>query len=238
MRLYAYCLAEGPPPLPPAVSGIGGATPRVLSLDVGVVGVVSDFPEERAAVSPENVLAHERVVAHVLASTTPLPLRFGAVVSPARLESYVGSHRDALRAAFERVRGCVEMSVKVIWDAADLGAVGGAAGDAGPESGPATGPGAAFLEAKRRQILGDETRRERADAVAGWLLARLGHVVRESAVHTRPQEALFLAGAYLVERAQLGEYRERLRGACAERPDLRFLASGPWPPYSFSQAGP
>jgi gas vesicle protein GvpL/GvpF len=37
-----------------------------------------------------------------------------------------------------------------------------------------------------------------------------------------------------VERDFVDEYRARLKVARAERPDLHFLVSGPWAPYSFA----
>jgi hypothetical protein len=43
--------------------------------------------------------------------------------------------------------------------------------------------------------------------------------------------------AHLVERERVVAYRERLRSLGAERVGLRFLTSGPWPPYSFSDVG-
>jgi hypothetical protein len=45
---------------------------------------------------------------------------------------------------------------------------------------------------------------------------------------------MVLAAAHLVERGRLPAYRKGLGAARTERPDLHFLISGPWPPYSFA----
>src|SRR5438874_9104833 len=112
MSLYAYCLcAESPRDALAAVAGVADVPPRVLACGA-VVAVVSEFDADVVAVTRTHVLAHERVVGHVLAETTPLPFRFGTLTSAARLQSYVAAHETALRARLERVRGCVEMSVK------------------------------------------------------------------------------------------------------------------------------
>jgi hypothetical protein len=37
-----------------------------------------------------------------------------------------------------------------------------------------------------------------------------------------------------VERGAVEAYRLRLKEARSERPELKFLVSGPWPPYSFA----
>ncbi len=101
---------------------------------------------------------------------------------------------------------------------------------------PQEGRGAAYLSAKRREILGDESLRSEAEETARWLAARLDEAVRETETSVRPRDALVLAVAHLVERRRLEEYRERLRAARLERDQLHFLTSGPWPPYSFVQA--
>lgn len=118
MNVYAYCLSdEVAADAPEAVTGVGGATTRLLWGSGGIAAVVSDFDGDAVGVTRANVLAHERVVGAVLARATPLPFRFGTVVTEERLMSYVAAQGEALRAQLEFVRGCVEMSVKVIWKA-------------------------------------------------------------------------------------------------------------------------
>jgi hypothetical protein len=240
MKLYAYCLSdEAAARAVESEIGLAGAQPRLLWCGE-IAAVVSDFDEERAAVTRENVLAHERVVRRVLVETTPLPFRFGTIVSDARLQSYLNSQQDSLRAQLARVRGCVEMSVKVIWnrDAVRDEAVRDDSGaDAPVEASPAMkGSGTAFLAAKRREILGERVLKERASDVAAWLSERLGDVVRESEISLQPNESLVLSAAHLVERARLEDYRDALRRARSERGELHFLTSGAWPPYSFTSA--
>jgi Gas vesicle synthesis protein GvpL/GvpF len=240
MNFYVYCLSdEVTGEMIEGVAGVRGA-PRLIQYG-GIVAVVSPFEGESAAVTRKNVFAHERVIDHVLAHTTPLPFRFGTVVDEARLESYVNSQRERLEAQLERVRGCVEMSVKVIWSvsAVKREALGGndsAQPDtAMDESSASRGRGAAFLMAKKREIMGDEALKARAESVAVWLAGHLGDAARETDTRVRPLEALVVAAAHLVERARLEVYQERLGEARRERSDLHFLTSGPWPPYSFSQ---
>ena len=236
MSLYAYCLSDEIMPRTIATSaGIAGAKPFLIECG-GIAAVVSEFDGASVSVSRDNVFAHERVIESVLAQTTPLPFRFGTVVAPARLESYINSQRSSLQEMLARVRGCIEMSVKVIWDVETMKRLEDGEDTTGPGASAmeTTGPGAAFLAAKRREILGDEMLKKRAAELAAWLNEYLGDVVRESVVRVCPTEALVIAAAYLIERAQLEKYREHLKHARDERCDLRFLTSGPWPPYSFS----
>ncbi|HEV3470482.1 MAG TPA: GvpL/GvpF family gas vesicle protein [Pyrinomonadaceae bacterium] len=234
MSLYVYCVSDevtgealaGTP-------GLAGAPVRLFER-AGLAAVVSPFEEEPVPVTREHALAHNRVNAVVLARTTPLPFRFGTLADGERLASYLESREAALRAALAAVRGCVEMSVKLMWDAAVArrGAGAAAGGEQGGAPAPAGG-GTAFLLAKRRELLGDEDLRRRADELAAWLELRTSDLARASDVRVRPSASLVVRAAHLVARARVGEYRDRLRALRAERPDLRFLTSGPWPPYSF-----
>jgi len=161
------------------------------------------------------------------------------VVSAAQLENYVNSQRGFLQEQLTRVRGAVEMSVKVIWDVETIRREAaqreGKAGALPRKADEALGRGTSFLEGLRREMMGDEALKAEAAEVASWLAERLGDAVRERSVSVRAPEALFIVAAHLVERARLDEYQERLSKARLERPGLHFLTSGPWPPYSFSQ---
>lgn len=101
----------------------------------------------------------------------------------------------------------------------------------------AAGAGTAFLLKKRRELLGEEGARRRAEAAAAWLASGVGELTHATAARLSPAEAIFVRAAHLVERPRVADYRARLRALAAERRDLRLLTSGPWPPYSFSDSG-
>lgn len=224
MKLYVYCLAENVDAPATAVSGISGAQVDLLKIDDFSL-VVSKFEGDSAPpVTRDNALTHAAVVSSLLNQTTPLPFRFGIVVSEEKLRSYVTTRRESLKAKLAQLRGCVEMSVKIIWDADE--------DDRDVES-PEEGPGARFLKEKRLEILGSERRAEQAKQLAAWLREQVQPVVRDEGVSLCPTEKLIVAASHLVPREQAAEYRERLANAWKIRPELHFLVSGPWPPYSF-----
>src|SRR5947209_1708637 len=241
MNLYAYCLSdEVTDSMIESVAGLSGAKTRLMQCGE-IMAVVSEFDDERATVTRENVLAHERVVRRVLSETTPLPFRFGAVVTESQLQSYVDSQQDHLKAQLERVRGCVEMSVKVIWN---LEAVRQEIAEHYEQESKAIGvgetrrgSGTAFLVMKRSEILGENVTRTRAEEIADWLAEALEETVREPQVPGEPSAPLVISAAHLVERRRLKDYRSALRCARSSRRDLHFLTSGAWPPYSFTIAG-
>ena len=227
MKLYVYCLAGNIDALKAPAVGISGAPVELLKVQDFAL-LVSRLAGESALVTRENVLTHDTVVRSVLHETTPLPFRFGSVVTEQQLDSYLNTHRADLKAKLAQVRGCVEMSVKIISNTVQ-GEFTERADD--------EGPGARFLKQKRREILGGERRTEEAKQVAAWLNQQLAKYVEQEEVSLCPTEKLIVAAAHLISRDDVTEYRERLADARKTRPELHFLVSGPWPPYTFSNIG-
>jgi Gas vesicle synthesis protein GvpL/GvpF len=220
MKLYVYCLAEQIDALATTVTGISGAKVDIVKLEDFSL-LVSQIEGEPALVTRENALAHDAVVRSVLDQTTPLPFRFGTLTTEKELRGYLKTRRPNIEARLALVRGCLEMSVKIIGntDQAEIGV-----------ENRDLGPGAAFLEKKRREIFGSEQAKE----VADWLQKEVRETVREEQVSLCPTEKLIVAAAHLVEREHLAAYRDHVGNARKLRPELHFLVSGPWPPYSFS----
>jgi hypothetical protein len=230
--LYAYCLAEEVDKREiDAVVGVAGNAPGLISYG-GILAVTSEFAGKRVELSRENVYSHERVIGLVTAKTSPLPFRFGTLVSRLELDHYVETNKRSLLDLLARVRGSIEMSVKIICppepaggEAAEPEVVNSATGS--------LGTGALFLAAKRREIRNAEYLNARSGEIATWLAESLGSTVRDSRIRLRPSAGLAVAAAHLVEKGRLDEYRERLVAARRSRSNLHFLTSGPWPPYSF-----
>lgn len=229
MKLYAYCVAEGLSALDDTPRGISDAEVRLLNIGDLVV-LVSDYGIDAVPVTRENALSHAAVVRSVLAQSTPLPFRFGTLVTEQQLRSYVTAREPVLKKALAHVSGCVEMSVKIIWDVSNKQS----AGPTEPTQAEEAGVGTNFLAAKRRQILGDERKAAEAVELSKWLDAVVTGLTRDEMVTLRPSEKLALAAAHLVERSKIEQYRGNLAAARENRPELRFLVSGPWPPYSFA----
>jgi len=228
MKLYAYCLAEGLDTLGDSPRGISGAPVRLLKID-DVVVLVSDVDIDTVPVTRDNALAHAAVVRSVLDQTTPLPFRFGTLVTEEQLRSYVSTRKSALEKKLAHVRGCVEMSVKIIWQPSQETKAQTNTNHSEPQ-----GAGATFLAEKRREILGDERRATSAAEISAWLHEKVNGLTRDEQVIVRPSERLLLAAAHLVERVNIQSYRAGVGEARENRPELHFLTSGPWPPYSFA----
>ena len=229
MKLYVYCLAEDIEQPAQSTLGISGAPVRVLKSE-NLSVLASELNEDSVPVTRDNALAHAAVVRSVLDRTTPLPFRFGTMVTEQQLQSYLSTHKAALENKLASVRGCVEMSVKIIWEnSAEKRQAKHETTEAS-----AQGVGATFLAEKRRQILGDEQRGAKATEISTWLHENLSGLIRDEQVTIRPGERLVLVAAHLIERDKIAQYREEFAETRRNRPELHFLLSGPWPPYSFA----
>jgi len=225
MKFYVYCIASTPVELDTSLIGVGGGAVEQLIVD-GLSVVASKFDTDRVSVSRENILRHEAIVRNVLAMTTPLPFRFGTLVTEAGLRSYVTSRKAALQDRLEVVKDSVEMSIKVIWQSTD--------DDESPATTEDLGVGAAFLVAKRQELFGDERLVKRSQEIADWLSGRIKNLVKKENISVHPKQKLVVAGAYLIQRAIQAQFRTRVEELAVERPELHFLTSGPWPPYTFA----
>ena len=232
MKHYAYCLTDSPVALE-EITGLSRARPYLIREDE-FSAVVSDYAGDAVGATAENVFDHQRVVNHVLTQVTPLPFRFASLVSEPAIRRYIRSQAVGLRATFARVRGCVEMAVKVIWDLEAIRQISSPVHGSNTSPSGSIGAGTAFLLAKQQEILGDELLKSEAAKIAAWLSARVADYVKAEDVQVRPERALVLTAAFLVERQNLTQYRDRLTLLQDERKDLRFLTSGPWAPYTFA----
>jgi len=174
---------------------------------------------------------HEGVVRRLLGSTAVVPLRFGSIHHDrASVERFLQARRAEFAATLERVRGLVEVGVKVWLEPRDRAAE--------PEA-PLPASGREYLERRKQE-------RDRAAAASGELDDRLRGIherlaaVAEAAALNRPQareltgadREMVLNAAYLVatDDEALRAEVERLR---SENADLAFEVTGPWAPYNF-----
>ena len=165
-----------------------------------------------------------------------LPARFGTVMpDPEAVEETLARHHEAFAGGLRRVRGCVELGVRVMWQS-EAGT--GADGDE-PAAPPIDAPGAsgrAYLAAR----LAEEQRRRAAVRRAAELAGALDETFRSCAAdgtfRVLPSPKFVMTGAYLVPRDRAHEFRRRVEDAGAAHPDVRLLCTGPWPPYHFVPA--
>ena len=228
MKLYVYCLAEGVDRLNKAPRGVAGTAVQIVKFE-DLSALVSVCRSDAFKVTRKNALAHHEVVRSITRQTTPLPARFGTLVTVQQLSNYVSTHRQAIKAKLAHVRGGVEMNVRMIGSLA--------VADMSQESKNENvqGPGTAFLLEKQREILREQAGLAYKKQLSAWLREKLGDLIKEEKISLAPSQTVVLARAdHLIERQNVEEYRTKMARAVEERPEIRFMVSGPWPPYSFA----
>jgi hypothetical protein len=210
--LYVYAFVAAPATLPD-VSGIDDALLR--SERVGELTAVVSEHEARFEVSETAILAHARVVeALAAANEAVLPARFGAMHRDAAALREAVADRGELVDALARVRGCVELGLRVL---------------AVPSSPSEASSGAAYMRARL------DHRRE-LERLANELHAPLAGLAREATLSVGTTPRLLLTAAYLVERGQVEAFQRQLDALQSRHPDVGIVCTGPWPPYSFAVA--
>lgn len=235
---YAYAVVG---PVDEAVRAAASELEVIGTDEVAVVAVEVPLSEYGEDVLPSRLndrdwlertaRRHEAIVERLAAVTTVLPLRFGSLHRDrATVEAFLAENGDELRATLERVRGRVEVGVKV-WLAA------AAATPASEHRVAASGRD--YLERRREA----KARAAEASASLDERLLRLHErllAVAEEGVTNRPQarelsgshREMVLNGAYLVDAGDESLYAE-LEQLRSENPDLVLEVTGPWAPYNF-----
>jgi hypothetical protein len=213
--LHLYALTEHPVTLPDGGS-LDVAPLTAVQIEGRLDAVVGEAFEAGGEPTEAAILAHARVVEALAAhNDAVLPARFGrGLLGEAELVEQITSRIPELIAALRRVRGCVEVGLRVLGGTTENDA-------AVPRSG--------------REYMRDRLEEVRkAERLAAELHESLAALARESSQRVLASPQLLLTAAYLVARGDVESFRAAVASAERERPGLTFVCTGPWPPYSFA----
>jgi hypothetical protein len=144
-----------------------------------------------------------------------LPMRFGAQIEgEEELTNALEERQEALRDALERVRGRLELGVRVLSEH-----------DASSRAGATTG---------RDYLLGRVEAHRRGEQAARELHNPLAELAVAARTSEQPSPPAIMVGSYLVEETDVEAFRRRAEALARGRDDVRVVVTGPWPPYSFS----
>lgn len=95
--------------------------PVYLIADGDVAAVVSDLPNQRIRPERRRVAAHHQVLKSLMDEHTVLPMAFGLIADgPEAVKRILMLNREAFLDQLQRVRGKVEMGLRVAWDVANI----------------------------------------------------------------------------------------------------------------------
>ena len=189
---------------------------RVATVADRIDAVVSDASHTARPPTQSQILAHAQVVEALAASNDAvLPARFGkALADENELRRRLEGRQEQLVTAFDRVRGCAEVGLRVV-------PANGNGGHHRPQS------GREYMEHRLSQV-------GRAEQLARELHDSLAELARESTHRVLAKPDVLLTAAYLLPRGQIDAFRAAISAAERERPGVWLVCTGPWPPYSFA----
>lgn len=202
----------------------GIADSHVAAIEVGSLALlVSEIERLPAPVQRGDLQQHNAVNCALLETGVCVPLRYGTM-APSRdaCGAFIADQADRWNAAVERLRGRVELSLKILMPVSDARGVDGSEDQA-------AGPGAMYLRRRRLKLLQEQAVDERRDALEREVRAALSAWTEEIVVMQRSR---LLGVAALVAREHFGE-AERHLGTILAHTQGRWTLGGPWPPYSF-----
>jgi hypothetical protein len=237
---YIYGIVPAGGPVGRPAPGVGDPAGRVTLVDHGeVAALVSEVDVTRPLGTPEDLLAHQRVIDEANAAVPVLPMRFGSVVSDPEAVSteLLEPYHDEFAEALEAISGRVQYVISGRYDGQ---AILTEVLDSEPEAAglrqeihgrdeAATRPARVRLG----EIVGGaiEARREADTEEAAKVIEPLSQAIADrDPVHEF--QAVHLA--VLADRdrqAELEQAFDRLTSGWAPRVELRVL--GPMAPYDF-----
>ena len=168
-----------------------------------------------------EIVAHAGVVEQIAElNDAVLPARLGTPYEDERaVRAAVRGRVTQLREALERVRGCVEMGVRVLKEETGTGETVASGGE--------------YMRARLEQI-------REAERLAGEIQVAVGATAREAKQQVLATPQLLLTAAYLVPRDDVQVFRNAVEAMQRRRGDVTIVCTGPWPPYSFAlvEGGP
>jgi hypothetical protein len=218
--IWIYGICDRPDLPAPRRHGLAQA-PLDAIREGDLTAVFTTHAESVGAPAPDALWVHERVVERLMTDRTVLPMRFGSTVEdePA-LHALLTEHQTSFLVLLARVRGRVELGVRVL--------------EAAPEPRDAALALAVAPSRSGTEYLLEKVENGRR---IGDLCTGLDEPLSELAVESRRQPPRsaeeVLRASYLVERSAVGRFRSAVERLQRARPQLAFLCTGPWPPYSF-----
>jgi hypothetical protein len=211
---YVYAIVDRlPARWRPPTAGIGGASviPRRIDNLVVLGSLIDTVP----APSPRTLALHQDVVATVVDASATLPFRYGMAVPAGELPNWLAARRELVGAALGSVRGCVEMTVKLLRLDGSVGKQLAGRDRRRRPGDTANRPGERELQALAEALA------ERS-ALPQWRYQPSGSAGNVAA-----------SVAFLVPRTDLTSFLARIAPVASHAVGIAVVPTGPWAPYSF-----
>ena len=236
MGIYTYAIIDSNSKISSSINGLGGAV--VYNIPYRDIGIVVSESEHVQDIAQEHILKHEEVVEKLMEDFTVLPMRFHTLFNQEKdallmMKEYCGDFRENL----DRLRNKKEFGVRVIWpgDIKRKRIIDAYKKSNASAAMPDSSSVKSFVKEKFEEYKIDKEFEEEADKYIALIDNFFSRWACEKKIEKLKSENLLLNAFYLVEKEKEGDFKEafeRARDICICG-DLKYLFSGPWPPYNF-----
>ena len=230
-RCYVYAILPCQTSLPPGLVGLDGDQLALVpshDLAAATSGLAGELRP-----TMQHVLRHAEIVEQLRQLGPALPVRFGTVLADAAaVAQALAARHEVLAGDLLRLGDKIELGLSVLSEQSAPDYEQGGAPAVSEISAPA-GPGARYMQARLTEYQRVAAARDRAKLLARDLDSVLGAHVLERRCTILPTPRLVLRTAYLLEPARAPAFSQAFDTLRPAYPHLRFLLSGPWPPYTF-----
>ena len=203
---------------------------RVTAHAVGdLAAAVSAATRPDIAATVENVRRHDRVLDALMERHAVLPMRFGITAQGDRLADALARRRPALCRALRRVRGKVEIAVRVFSTRPAATAEIPAPCDAAN----GRSSGTAYLTSRMAERRRSAPLRAGSRAAVVSVLAGLEALSADALWDREGAPTLPVEASFLIAREAVPAFVDRAEALAARDRDLAVSCTGPWAPYSF-----
>ncbi len=240
MKIYTYCIIDSDERIDESIKGLEGA--RTYNIPFRNIGIVaSDLNAPVQDINQACALEHEEVVERLMDKFTVLPVRFLTIFNKKEdVLSIMKDYYSDFRENLDRLRNKVEFGIKVIWhgdtikerivreriiNAIKKANLGVFVSD--------DSQGKSFIEEKFEKYKIDKEFEEEADRYITVVDNFFSRFAVEKNLEKLKSGNLLLNASYLVEKEKQSDFKEAFKHFKNVLGDLKYLFSGPWPPYNF-----
>jgi hypothetical protein len=221
------------------LKGLDGAAVYAIPYQ-DISAAVSDLNGHPLTLSPEVALQYENILDRLMTRYSLLPMRFGTLVKndPAVIAILQKYYPDLIR-NLSQVKDKVEYGVKLLWDLAQISAQIRTRCD--NETVPLKGFGRLneaslhhqYLLKKFQELQFEEALLQKAESVIETIHTPLKELSACSKYQTMITPKIILDATYLVATDQQKTFIHTVQALEDKKPEVKFLLTGPWPPYNF-----
>jgi glycosyltransferase involved in cell wall biosynthesis len=235
MKIYTYSIIDSNGSIADSISGLKEAhVYNIPYRDIGVV--VSKLSGQIPDVTKEHVLKHEEVLERLMQNFTILPFKFLTVFNQEEnvlkmMKEYYNDFKENL----DRLRNKVEFGIRVIWPGDTIrnriidtfkksGSNVVVADDSSVKN---------FVKERFEKYKIDKEFEDEADKCITLIDDFFSRFIAEKKLEKLKSDNLLLSASYLVEKDRQIGFKEAFERTRSTPSELKFLLSGPWPPYNF-----